>query len=323
MLLSAILLLPLLLKAAEPDRLTSLVEEMRQLTYAGNHQAAGRLVPVLLGELAKPHPQAASGWNQIGVYLHTLGDHAGAEHAYQRGIQLVQKEQDTSGDLASLLLLNLASLYLETGRRPAHAELISRRALRMAIEQYGPASPQLVNFLCTLGAARQQQGDGQNARLYYQQALDLADKNSEGRLSRGVILASLGVLSARDKEWTQARDLLLQSIQTTEHVLGKSHPESVRAHINLARVYEHLQQWIPASANLKSAREITEAKLDPHHPLMVEILVTSASILRKTGHRREARDLSRRAKEIMAALPKDSAANTWIHAADLRLSGRQ
>ena len=54
-----LLLTPLLLSADEPDRVTTLVETMRQLTFAGDQFAVGRLVPALIRELAMPHPQGA------------------------------------------------------------------------------------------------------------------------------------------------------------------------------------------------------------------------------------------------------------------------
>jgi hypothetical protein len=61
-------LTPLLLCAADPDRVTKLVETMRELTFAGDQPAVGRLVPTLIRELATPHPRGALAWNQIGVY---------------------------------------------------------------------------------------------------------------------------------------------------------------------------------------------------------------------------------------------------------------
>ena len=316
-----VLLFPLLLASAEPDRLTELVEEMRQLTHAGDHRAVGRLAPLLLQELAKPHPKAALAWNQAGVFFVTQGDYGEAERAYLRGIRLLEKEGTSTGGL-ELLNLNLASLYLETGQRPGHAEVLCRRALQQAIELYGPASPQLANFIYILGASRQQQGDLKDARRYFQQALGLAGNSRDGKLRQSIVLGNLGVLLAQDKEWLQAKDALLQSIALMEPLFGPSHPDLARTHLNLARVYEHLKQWTSAYASLARVREITESRLSPEHPLMAEILSSSASILRKTGHRREARNLDRRAKAIAAAQPKNSVSQSGVHIADLMLSGR-
>lgn len=123
----------LVLASAEADRLVGLVEEMRRLTFAGDHASVGRLLPAVLEELAKPHPNADIAWNQVAVYFQTQGDYAEAERAYQRGIRLSEKDGNALGGRA-LLLINLATLHLETGKHTAHAELLCRRALKLAIE---------------------------------------------------------------------------------------------------------------------------------------------------------------------------------------------
>ena len=317
-----VLLLPFFLAAAPPDRLADLVERMRQFTLAGDHAAVGRLTPEVMEELTKPHPRAALAWNQVGIYFQVQGDFAEAERAYQQGIRLAEKDGNSAGDLA-LLLLNLASLYLETGQGPAHAEVLSRRALKYAIALHGPAAPELANFIYILGAARVEQGDRTDGRRFFEQAVDLAGDSSEGKLRQGFVRANLALLSALDKQWMPAKENFLQSIALIEPALGSSHPDLIRTHLNLSRVYVQLKQWTLAAASVAKARDITEARLGDSHPLMADILITSASILRKTGHGREARDLDRRAQAITAAQPKNPAASAWIHAADLVRSGKR
>ncbi len=98
--LALIFLLPLLLASAEPDRLTNLVAEMRRLTFAGDQFSVRSLAPALLEELEKPHPKAALGWNQVGVYFDTQFRFEEAERAYQSGIRLLEREGISNGDLA-------------------------------------------------------------------------------------------------------------------------------------------------------------------------------------------------------------------------------
>ena len=317
-----VLLLPLVLAAAPPDRLADLIEQMRQFTLVGDHAAVGRLTPEVIEELTKPHPKAGLAWNQVGIYFQTQGEYVEAERAYQRGVRVAEKDGNSPGDLA-LLLLNFASLYLETGQGPAHAEVLSRRALKYAIALYGPAAPELANFMYILGAARVEQGDRKGARRLFEQALDLAGDSTEGKLRQGSVRANLAFLSGLDKQWMSAKENFLQAITLMETILGSSHPDLIRTHLNLARVYVQLKRWTLAAASVAKAREITEARLGGSHLLMADILITSASILRKTGHSREARDLNRQAKAITAAQPKNPASSAWIHAADLLRSGQR
>ena len=77
----------------------------------------------------------------------------------------------------------------------------------------------------------------------------------------------------------------------------------------------------PGEGECRARRAIAEMHLPLQHIVMAEILWTCASISKKTGHRREARDLSRRARAISAAQPEDAGA--WIYAADLMRPGRR
>ena len=65
---------PLLPASEEVDPLNVLVEEMRRLTFAGDHASVGHLVPAVLEELTKAHPRAGIAWNRVGVYFQTQGD---------------------------------------------------------------------------------------------------------------------------------------------------------------------------------------------------------------------------------------------------------
>jgi tetratricopeptide (TPR) repeat protein len=308
---------PLLLCADDTDGVTKLVETMRQLTFAGDQAAVGRLVPTLIHELAMPHPQGALAWNQIGVYHAVQGNFAEAERAYRRGMRFVEQSGPDRGTLA-LLLLNLGELYLEAGGRAGLAETIVRRALKLAEQSYDSDSEELSNFIYVLGAAQNQSGNRRDARRQFERALLIAGKSRDGKIRRGLILANLAVLRAEDKQWTEARDITLHALALLGQNLGEAHPELVPAYLNLARIQRQFKQWDLASTALERARVITETQLGREHRYMVVILESSSFVLRKTGRRSEAREQARRAKLIAASLPRAKAGETWIHVSDLR-----
>jgi hypothetical protein len=82
-----VLLVSLLLSAA-PERVSGLLETMRLSSDAGDRASAGRIIPILMGELAKPHPKAGLAWNRIAVFEAMQGNFAEAERAYRRGIKV-------------------------------------------------------------------------------------------------------------------------------------------------------------------------------------------------------------------------------------------
>ncbi|HYI93234.1 MAG TPA: tetratricopeptide repeat protein [Bryobacteraceae bacterium] len=310
-------LTPLLLCADDPDRVTDLIETMRQLTFAGDQPAVGRLVPKLMHEIAMPHPQGALAWNQIGVYHAIQGNASEAERAYRRGVQILEQEGTDRSALA-LLLLNLSELYLQAGGRATQATTIVRRALKLAEESYGPDSQELSNFIYVLGAAQKQSGNRRDARREFERALLIVGKSTDAEIRRGLILANLAVLCAEDKQWNEARDTTLQAVVLLEQNLGPGHAELVPVYLNLAKIQMQFKRWDLASAALERARMTTETQLGPEHSYMVFILESSAFILMKTGRRSEAKEQAQRAKSIAASLPRAKAGEAWIHVSDLQ-----
>lgn len=316
--LSLLILTPLLLCAEDPpDRVTELVETMRQLAFAGNEHAVGLLVPTLIQALAKPHPEGALAWNQVGTHHAVQGNFTEAEHAYRRGIQLAERAGTSRGTLA-LLLLNLGQLYLETGADAGQAKGMVRRALNLAEESYNVNSVELSSFIYVLGVAQKQSGNRKDARRQFERALLLAGHTRDGRIGRGLILANLAVLHAEDKQWNEAEDAILQALALLKDNFGVAHPALVPAYINLARIQRQFKQWDRASQALRRARVITETQLGPGHRYMVVILLESAFISKKSGRSSDAREQARRAKSIAASLPDSSVGETWIHISDLR-----
>jgi len=320
MILTAAFLLAFLFQATPPDRLTELTEQLRQLTVVGDQPSARRLMPELLAELAKGHPYAAWGWLQAGVCFTAQGEYGEAERAYLRGLRQAERGSNDPR-LEASLLSNLAVMYLETGR-PVLAETFVRRAMIPAVKAYSAVGHELSGYYALLGAARQQRGESQAARELLGKALELADPGPGGERQRGNVLVNLAVVAAMEHHWEEARELLLRSIELQEVALGASHPELIRTHLNLGRVYEQLKRWEQARASAERAREMTERQLGAEHGLMAEILETTASILRKTGHRRESRELRRWAAAIANAQPKDSGGAS-VHLSELAEGGRR
>jgi len=312
-----LLLTPLLLCAEFPDRVSDLVESMRKLTFAGDQAAVGRLVPILIGELAKPHPKAALAWNQIGAYEVTQGNFIEAERAYKRGIQLLEQAGIIDGDLA-LLQLNLGELYVQTGGRPGLAEALLRHALKVATMTYGPDAPQLAYYIYGLGLARLQSGDPKDAREHFERALMFPSEGRDGKIGRGIILANLAVVFAQDKNWNQARDTMSEAVSLLEQNFPPGHPDLVPTYLNLSTIHQHLKQWDSAGAALEKARAIVVTRLTPEHRYMSAVLNAQAQVLKKLGRRSEARELSRRAKALSALQANDPAASSWVHISDLK-----
>ena len=315
-----------LLAAGQDDGLDKLTEEMVRRTAAGDIAGAGRLIPSLLAALEEHgprHPSAVLAWNQIAVSHHMQGHFAEAEKAYLRAIRLFEKQVESSTGL-ELLYQNLATLYLDMGGRPGHAETLCRRGLKLAMKRLGPLHPELGRFLYTLGAARQMQNDLIDARRFYQQALSVSTGGSPAeRIRNALIMANLGLLEWKEGRLPAAKDIMMRAITLFEKAADPSHPDLIASYINLARVHEQLHEWSRAGECVRRAREIAESRLGPTHPHLAEILTSSASILRKTGHRKEVLKIEQQVKAILAVQPQDVWRNSSVHLSDLAPPGHR
>jgi tetratricopeptide (TPR) repeat protein len=300
------------------DGLTDLVLELRKLGDRGDQQGAARLIPNVMSELRDPQHKtgaAALAWNEVAIFYQRQSDFQESERAYKTSLRILEK-QPPSLDLATVFL-NLASLYLEIGNRAGHAESICRRGLEIATELYGPEHPGAVDFLITLGAARERLGDREGAKQHLERALALTTNSESPDTGRrkGFVYANIANLHARGNQWTLARDASLNAIRHLEQSLGPTHPDLIRPYVNLARTYEQLRQWQAAVEPLARASRIVEEGFGADHPLMVEILLTSSSIAQKSGRSQQAKDEKRRAKVIAEAQPKS--ADGSVHVSDL------
>ena len=296
--------------------LAGLVEQMQQHKLAGDEAAVARLAPLVRAELEQNHgPFAALAWNQLGLFHSDHGDVGEAERAFRRAIKLAESEGQNG--VVSVALFNLALDYLALGNRPAEAEVLLRRALSIATVQYGIESPVLTMFLNPLAVARQQQGDRPGALLYYEKALALAGDSPQGQLNRGYILVNMAARRFEEKDWPAARDSLIEGIALIERYLGTTHPDVIAPTVSLAIVYGQMRQWDRANAALDRAEHIIGTRLGSGHWLMVELLTSRANVLRRTGHRGEAKKFDARAKAIAASLPRNAARDSGIHVSDL------
>jgi hypothetical protein len=128
---------------------------------------------------------------------------------------------------------------------------------------------------------------------------------------------ALGVIEALEKQWEPAGRHLNEAVAVQLEIEGSTHPKLILSYLNLAWLHILQQHWAQASEFAAKARAIAEARLGPNHPVMAEILNASATISRKTGHRKEARELDRQVKAILAAQPNDVAARARVYVADL------
>ena len=310
-----------LLAAAQPqDRAPSVIAEMSRLSSEGNSPASKAMESTALqlaGQLGPTHPDLVPLLNQVALSQQLSGQYLQAEKTYRRAIRVLEGQAPAPAVMANLLL-NSATLYLEARDRPGHAEVLARRALKLATEAHGAQSPVLGKYLLAIGASRLQQGDIAAARRFHEQALEVEDD----KILRAVIWQHLAAVAILERHWSTAERYLADAIAVHLELQGPVHLGLIQPYMDLAAMYSKRRQWAQAAESIEKARAIAELTLGPNHPVMGEILSASANVARKTGHRKLASDLDRRAAAIESA-QKGGLSFGSVHVADLANPNRK
>jgi tetratricopeptide (TPR) repeat protein len=155
------------------------------------------------------------------------------------------------------------------------------------------------------------------APALYDRALRLFEQ-SPGLHAAGIVsaLTNRAVLAVRNGKAPDAVLDLNRAIETYEKAVGQHHPDLLRPLVNLARVYVILDRPAFAAVPIRRATYIAETALGRNHPILGEILATYAVVLKKTGKRRESREMERRSQAIYAEYPRNRP-NTTVHISDL------
>jgi tetratricopeptide (TPR) repeat protein len=290
--------------------------DARRLSESGRFEEARDLLLRIKAEAEKAgvdDTPMATILNDLGTVYTALGEYTAAEKSYRNAIRRVK---DDSRPIMSLLLDNLASLYMSFGQRYSQAEQLRRRALQLRIAEVGPEAPGVATLLSNLGATCMELGRWREAGDLFQRALKLLEKTDTHETAG--VLQNLAVLAGNQRNYGESASYLIRSIATLESKLGEDHPELVIPLLNAGRVQILMKRPFAAEPFLLRALRIAEQKLGREHPTVVEILASYETVLRRTKRGAEAKQAQLRAAQILAAHPELKAAKGLVHISDLR-----
>jgi tetratricopeptide (TPR) repeat protein len=239
----------------------------------------------------------------LGTAVWNLAKPAEAEQLYLRALRLWEHNQLNGHPDAAATLSCLATLRRISGRY-REAELLQRRALSIIETLFGADGPESAMARSDLAAVHNALGQYEKTVLALNLDAEVWDRVPASQ--RAAMLNMLGLAQhglGRDKE---AERQLSSALRIRREVLGPAHPKLAEACVNLALVKANLGEFTEAEVLIKESRSIVIANFGPGHPLEAAVRRVSAHLLRKTGHKKEARTMDRQALEIEQA---------WAHAA--------
>lgn len=267
---------------------------------------------ILLEALFKA-PNSALLLNQLGSVQQDLGEYLEAERSYLHALSASAQVQ---GDLERLVILsNLGSLYLETGRY-AKGDSVREQLENLppgTLEDHPVAAARLLSVVGSLEQARNRD---HKAETYYTRSLQLFQQaNGPVSIDAALVKNNLGGLRLEAGEYESAGNLLRQTIREIEIASSPESPALIRPLVNLARCENmngHPNQAEPVA---RRAVELSVKVFGEEHPVTATAMLEQATALRLLRCKGAARDLEKRAK---TCLRKSSRTNLTTYTVTLR-----
>ncbi len=268
--LCLLLFFPLLCAAFQPDA------AMLRKLFEDNVARCGK-------EFGADDPRTAQAARDLGFFLKNAGNNQAAAAAFQRALQIDEKNLGPHAPKTLAGVITLASVS-----PPREAEVLFRKALTSPGMNSALAAP----ALAALGDLRFQAKDPAGAAAAWRFALQHAEL-AQGKESDAVakILNSLSQVT----EPNESVLLLERARDIAQKNFGPNHPETATCEINLANALLKVGRTAGAAQHAQTGLTAFEASLGPRHPRVSIALTTLA---RAQAEKKSAAALYRRAVEI-------------------------
>lgn len=318
----AMLLLALAVSAGADDPAwAALLTEVREMAGKGEYQQALPRAQMALKEAERFGPgdtRVALVLNDLGLIEFELARYASADRAFRRGIAILDRTREAPVALAKLCS-SLASLLTDLNLQPGYAEKLRRRALQIAVQELGPAHPEIPTLLGNLGTTLMARRNYREARELFEKARGMLSEAGGEKLTRASLTSNLGVVASLTGRQVEAAGHFREAIAIWDELAGPVHPDLVRPCLNLGRVYLQLGKPELAWEMMERARAAAERSLPENHPTLMEVLRAGAAAAKKSGRKGEASALDRRLRSITPA--DASPIGVHVDISDLRPEG--
>jgi tetratricopeptide (TPR) repeat protein len=234
--------------------------------------------------------------NTYGLALALMDDSAGGDEAYERALEIFERELGPDHPTTGIILSNLALGKLHE-ERYEEALGFGRRALSIS-EKLGPEYPSQSKDRAAVGRALTGLRRYEEARPYLERALALAEQNPTAeRRELAYRYVSIGQLEDRTNHDAEAERAYERAIVLFDGALGKGRPEAADATLGLGLL--RLKEGRPRDA--LDALEIALAESDRGGDVAPVTRLALARALWETGGDRvRARALAQQAEDRFA-----------------------
>jgi tetratricopeptide (TPR) repeat protein len=223
-----------------------------------------------------------------------------SEGEYRSALALIDKTEGRRSLNYAFLLANMAILPTQTGNREEVIALL-REAIA-AHEQVGHTENITVVRECLAQILRKEKRYQEEEPLLIDALADLTKQKEANPALMGAALNNLAVLRFDQRRYEESINLQEQSIHVWEMASGKEDPFLVAPLNDLATAYVSVGRFEDADVSYRRAIDICRKTLGEDHIDYAVLLKNYAFVLRKLGHKREAKKLESKGELIQQAV---------------------
>ncbi len=295
------------------------LSEGQALSHTGNYSAAAHAFREALAiaerlqindrRLVELHYSLALAYAEMGHF-------AEAEGEYRCALSLVEKAEGQGSLHYAVLLADIAILPTQSGNREKVIALL-RQAIAVN-ERTGSIKNITVIRECLARILRGEKRYQEEEPLLEDALADLVRQKAADPALMGAALNNLAVLRFDQGRYQESVDLQLESIRVWETASGKEHPSLVAPLNDLATAYLRMARFDDADLTYRRAINICRKTLGENHLKYAVLLKNYSVVLRKLGHKREAKKIETQGEEIQRAVNRRNGVGSTISVTALR-----
>jgi len=295
------------------------LSEGQALSHTGNYSAAAHAFREALAiaerlqindrRLVELHYSLALAYAEMGQFVEAEGE-------YRRALSLVEKAEGQGSLHYAVLLADIAILPTQTGNREEVIALL-RQAIAVN-ERTGSIKNITVIRECLAQIFRREKRYREEEPLLEDALADLVRQKAADPALMGAALNNLAVLRFDQERYQESVDLQLESIRVWETASGKEHPSLVAPLNDLATAYLKMARFDDADLTYRRAINICRKTLGENHLEYAVLLKNYSVVLRKLGHKREAKKIETQGEEIQRAVNRRNGVGSTISVTALR-----
>ena len=211
------------------------------------------------------HPYTSASFTLLATIYSEERNFEGAFHCFEQAIEI---SKASTGKLSKSYADALRSMgdFLYRNEKSSIAVNYLEKAIQVYDEILQPNDPHRSDVLCLIAFTLSENGEHQEALIYYKETLKIIEKVFPGDLGRLILpLQYLAETYLRLGDYNMAEPLYKRALEAQNLLQGAYHPDLAQTCFDIADIYLELSHYKVAEEYYRKTLAIEELNLGPDH----------------------------------------------------------